>query len=405
MKDEFQTASRSHLPPMFCAVVTALSLLGGVRGFVGARIPAQLPYYAAHAMSFKVNGNALQRVAFRTPDELPIYGSSELDRWVGNRADAFFRGRPTGFAVFPVGRGGATCFLIAQKLAAVGDAACGKKVVIFLSPTWFLKPGVGEDAVAANLGVPQLSAWVFGTGLSPALKTAVARRLLDFPDSLENQPLVADAVQCLADSTPAHRLGFAVLQPLGMVQNALLRWIDYGVILWEMVFPQRRWSQEPDQSAPPMNGRKIDWKRLGPGMGEQTGTTATENGDSGAADLTSEADQRFVARLQATQEFGDFALLVCVLREMRMDALFISQPFNEADGVVGKVSPPVRWTYYERLRAIIGTGGFPLRDFAEHEDDPTFFSDVEHPSDKAWLFYDREIDRFEAANRPNPDSP
>ena len=400
---KFQGTNCPHLLPGCCALVTAVALLGGVRGFVGARIPGRLPYYAAHAMSFKVNGNALQRVAFRTADELPIYGSSELDRWADNRADAFFRGRPTGFAVFPVGRGGATCFLIAQKLAAVGDAARGKKVVVFLSPTWFLQPGVGEDAVTANLGIPQLSAWVFGGELQPALKTAVARRLRDFPGSLENQPLLAEAVQSLADPTPPHRLGFALLRPLGAAQDALLEWIDYGVIFWEMVFPQQRWSREPDQSAPPMLGGQIDWERLGVGAEGQAGGEVEVKGGGGTGGVvpTSEADRKFVARLQASREFEDLALLVRVLRELRLDALFISQPFNEADGVVGKVSPSGRRIYYERVRTVVEAGGFPLRDFSGHEDDPAFFSDVEHPSGKAWLFYDREINRFRAVRSLN----
>ena len=92
----------------------------------------------------KLTGNILQTEAFRLPDSLPIYGSSELDRPAENRPDDFFRDRPTGFTAFPIGRGGTTCLMILQKLAAVGHAARGKKTAIFLSPTWFAKESVGE---------------------------------------------------------------------------------------------------------------------------------------------------------------------------------------------------------------------------------------------------------------------
>ena len=42
--------------------------------------------------------------------------------------------------------------------------------------------------------------------------------------------------------------------------------------------------------------------------------------------------------------------------------------------------------------------GYPLHDFSEHEEDPYFFSDEGHPSAEAWIYYDREIDRFHAEN-------
>ena len=227
-----QRPGAAHLASAFVALVAAVAFLLVVQAFISRRLPGDLPFYAAHAMSYKVNGNVLQTVAFRTPGELPIYGSSELDRWVDNRADAFFSGRPSGFVVFPIGRGGATCLLIAQKLAAVGGALQGKKVVVFLSSTWFLVPGVSEDAVATNLSVSQSSAWIFGGSLGPALKAALARRLEDFPVALKDQPLLGTAVRCLANSTSWNRLRFALLFPLGQLQHALFERFDHGVILW-----------------------------------------------------------------------------------------------------------------------------------------------------------------------------
>lgn len=388
-----------HLGPGLAALVVAVALLVGVQALVGARLPGSLPFYAAYAMSFKVNGNVLQSLAFRTPHELPVYGSSELDRWTANRADAFFRLRPTGFAVFPVGRGGATCLLIQQKLAAIGDDARGKSVVIFLSPGWFLASSVDERAVAANLSTAQLGAWIFGDALSPALKTDLARRLRDHAGFLEDQSLLAEAVRCLAEPTGANRARLALLSPLGKLQNALLRRFDYGVLLWEIVFPQQRWHPLDgyDQNAWPATGRPIDWERLfadaeadpGPPPGHPAPGGTTGGGH----------DREFVARLNASAEFGDLSLLLHVLRELRMRVLFISQPFNGPDSDAKGITPRARRVYYERVEALVRAGGYPLRDFSAHEADPLFFSDAEHPSAKAWLYYDREIDRFYAGSQ------
>ena len=401
-----------HLAPMLCALAAAVTLLGGVQAYVSRRLPGDLPFYAAHAMSFKVNANVLQTLAFRTPGELPIYGSSELDAWVHHRADSFFARRPTGFAVFPVGRGGATCLMIQQKIAAVGAAARGKKVVIFLSPSWFLQPSVNGAEVGANLAMSQLSAWIFGHELSGPLKTAMARRLRDFPASLKNQGLIADAVQCLAEPTPLNRLHFALLYPLGRLQNELLERFDYGVLLWEMVFPQKRWRLNADyeEPPPPMLGSRIDWNRLiaraarddqpeKAGVASNRGVHTSDSAghhDDAAPRLPGDHDADFITRLTASKEFADLELLIRVLKELKMNALFISQPIDGVHSDSRGVTPQARSAYYRRLEALLAAAGYPLRDFSEREEDRFFFHNVDHPSAKAWIFFDREIDAFHA---------
>ena len=383
-----------HLAPACCALLAAAALLAGGRACVAPRLRARLPFYAAHAMSFKVNGNVLQRVAFQTPGELPIYGSSELDLGIDNRPDEFFQHRPLGFAAFPVGRGGASSLIILQKLAAVGDAARGRRVVIILSSTWFLQPSVGHKEVGANLAGSQLSAWLFGSRLSPALKTDIARRMREYADEVKDQTLNVDALRCLAHPTPGNRLRLALLAPLGKLQNALLEQLDYSVLLWEMVFPQRRFN-EADRGGgfAPAPGEPVDWNGLAARVQAGMGNAAIP-GDQAVFVKSDQSDRKFLAQLDATREFDDLRLLVRVLRELKMEACFISQPFNGTYGGLSGVSPPVRRVYYERLKAVLQPSGYPLYDFSGSEEDRYFFSDDDHPSAKGWILYDREIAHF-----------
>ncbi len=378
---------------MLGSLAVAALLLGGVQAYVSRQLPVHLPYYAAHQMSFKVNGNVLQTLAFCTAHELPIYGSSEMDRWADNRADAFFRDRPTGFAVFPVGRGGSTCLMIQQRLAAAGPAARGKKVVIFLSPSWFLQPGVPADAAGANLSAAQLSAWIFGGQLSAGLKVEIARRLQDFSGNLQGDFLVQGALNCLSGRTIWHRLGFALLAPLGKLQNAVQKRFDYGVILWEIVFPQKRWQHDPEQNAPPVDHGHIDWEHLA--AQADTALQKSRGPSPLAASPTPGAgDADFLAQLSVSREFADLASLTRVLKELRVQALFIIQPFNGSDSDAAGVTPRARHAYYERVQGVLGTAGFPWADFSAHEEDRLFFNATDHPSAKAWIFYDREINQF-----------
>ena len=385
---------RPHLAPACCALLAAAALLAGVRAYVAPRLPARLPFYAAHAMSFKVNGNVLQSVAFRAPGELPIYGSSELDLEIDNRPDEFFQHRPAGFAAFPVGRGGGSSLIILQKLAAVGGAARGKRVVVMLSSTWFLQPGVGHKEIGANLAGSQLSAWLFGDSLPGALKADIARRMEDYSDELKDQTLNVDALRCLAHPTLGHRLRFALLFPLGRLQNALLEQLDYGVLLWEMAFPQRRFNEEDrGRGIAPAVGEAIDWDALAAqaqaGMGN-----APIPGDQAVLVRSERSDRKFLSQLGATREFDDLLLLVRVLRELKMEACFISQPFNGVYGGLSGVSPQARSAYYQRLEAVLRPSGYALHDFSGSEEDRYFFSDDDHPSAKGWILYDHEIARF-----------
>src|SRR5258708_12646732 len=82
----------------------------------------------------KNQGTELQAEAFRQPDLLVVYGSSELEQPNRYHASNLFQDYPTGFTIFPVGRGSTTSLVMLQDLAAVGSDLHGKKVVISLSP-------------------------------------------------------------------------------------------------------------------------------------------------------------------------------------------------------------------------------------------------------------------------------
>ena len=402
-------------PHAVCAVAALLfmgALSAGLQGYVQARLPGRMASFASRPSAIKLTGNILQSEAFRLPAVLPIYGSSELDRPADNRPDEFFRDRPTGFTTFPIGRGGTTCLMMLQKVAAVGSGARGKKVVIILSGSWFAKESVGEEAVGANLTSPQLSAWLFGDGLSVALRQRIVRRLLDYPGTLDGQLLLDGGVRCLASPTRLNRWIFVSLEPLGWLQNALFRKLEYAVILREMIlYPGRPAPVQgrPRVAAGSRDGPgELDWTRLADKAEAMdralddgavySATNARLPENRRAEHLHKQApgtrDEDFDARLLASKEFDDLQLLIDVLKELGVDALFISQPFNGIYRDLGGTSRRGRQVYYDKLASILGPSGYRLLEFADHDEDRFFFNDANHPSAKAWIFYDRAIDRF-----------
>ena len=147
---------------------------------------------------------------------------------VPNRASDFFSSAPSGFQVCPVGKAGTTSLIILQKLAALGSELRGRKVVISLSPSSFFTPAVNPDAYAANFSLPAANGILFSDVLDLHLKTEIAKRMLQFPDTLGKSTLLQLAAAWLASGRPLDRI---VLTPAHWEHHAVpdrTRPMDFG---------------------------------------------------------------------------------------------------------------------------------------------------------------------------------
>ena len=370
------------------------------------QLAGRLESFASSKTSLKMTGNLLQTAAFDDPGILPLYGSSELDHRAGNRPDLFFRTRPTGFDAFPIGHAGSTCLMILQKLAAVGHAACKKKVVIFLSPSWFTHQEVAGRAVAANLPAAEVGAWVFNSPLDGAIKRKIARRLLDYPESMNGQPLLNSAIHALADTSLPPRLILGTLWLPGVAQVWISRGIESCLLLWEIHRHPERTQRHSFATVRP--AKSFDWRALAEhaetrdrSRGDGTFYSATLHDAIGAqrnaiidVQKYGSRDASFSEKLGLSKEWQDLKLLTLVLKDFKMDAVLISQPFNGSYNDLRGTTRMGRRIYYQMLTSIIGPSGFTLLDYSEHEPDRFFFNDAGHPSAKAWIYYDQALDRF-----------
>ena len=415
MKDEGRTPQRlRHLCAALLAACTVALGFAGVEAFVRWRLPVALDGFAGIMPPVKLTGNVLAAAAFQQRDLLVVYGSSELDHDAENRPDVFFERRPTGFAAFPIGKAGNTCLVIAEKLAALGNHLHGKKVAVILSPSWFLHDA-DPDAVAANLRPLQLGAAAYGGELDAELSRDLARRLLAFPEVLDKAPLIGAALNDQATQSWASGVRLALLTPLGWVQAFLLKRLEFWAVLRDLPVggeSRRQRQKEARKVALPPPDGPPDWERLADaaerhdralgdtspysvGVPEREEKAPGEKGGrSGNEALPRERDSDFLARLARSSEWRDLGLLLRVLRREGAQALLVSQPFNGKYRDPGGNTPAARRVYYERLEQTVRAAGFAVRDFAEDEEDRTFFNDAGHPSAKGWIFYDRALDDF-----------
>jgi D-alanine transfer protein len=357
----------------------------------------------------KNQGTALQQAALETGCLLPIYGSSELNlQAVYNRpfhATNLFHDQPTGFTVFPVGKAETTCLLILQKLAAVGPALEGRKVAVSLSPYWFFdRLTARADAYAGNFSALHAGELAFNMRLSLPLRQDAARRMLQYPATLANRPLLRFALENMADGSPWSLACYQAVFPLGIVHNSILRNVDH----WSVVY--YLWKHPPKTLPPisPRSGRPLNW----PMLHQQADASYRAHSNNNEFGLDNEkwdgkfrqetlrlrntrSEEVFLRTLQNNQEWVDLELLLKELTELGAQPLLLSMPIHGGWYDQCGITYSARRTYYQELRAIGARYHAAVVDFADHDADRSFCHDNwGHPAPNGLVYYSQVLDGF-----------
>src|SRR4030095_9137041 len=377
-------STRIGTPHLFSGVI-ALCVAGVIlaAGLMGAiRLERRaLPWTAPQVFQLKNQGLAFQRAAARESDVLPLYGSSELIMGpIAQRGGSFFQNAPTGFELSPVGKPGATTMTILQKIAALGSDLRGKKVAISLSPAWFLMPGERMDWYEGNFSPLIANELVFGTALDFELKGEIASRMLQFPNTLENSPLLEFALRRLSSKHWVDRLIFCAAWPGGKMCTAGVELQDHFAAVTHILYATRA---APARQRPMPNRPKLSAKTASANIRlqakiEKTSALMTP-GAAGSRDTA------FVTRLNKAPAWGDLELLLRTLAKIRAKPLLISMPmdgqFYDQEGV----SPLAREAYDTGLGMLAQQYHVALVEFEKHDEDPGFLDDQHtHLTGKGW---------------------
>ena len=391
---------------MAAAVVTALAALAAAQVWMGRLIRQSTVAFAVYPFPEKLIGLALQRQAFRDPALLPVYGSSELTQPQVNRADEFFAEHPEGFEPFLIGNPGETCLIIATKLAALGPETRGQKAVVFLSPGWFLEPELDHKGFGVNFSPLHGNVFVFDSRLSVPLKRDLARRLLDYPETVGQSRLLSSGLHDLASPTKWNGAGLAVLSPLGVAQAGLQQELEY-VQLWDW---WRRPHPERKIEAAAAKMRQVDWvsslQTLDKEYARRPKLTSYSTGPRTGYDDARQGlfhdplhpevppDVNFAKACEASKEWTDLQLLLRIAREQDLRLLVVCQPLNERFGQLQGLTEKSFALFYEKLRQTVSPYKVKLATFPDREKDAHFYQDSVHPSGKGWITYDAALDTF-----------
>jgi D-alanine transfer protein len=384
---------RLHLSASGLALAIAfLSIAAGViwcRQLENQYIHALAPEFTDE----KLQGAALQKVAFAQPDLLVMYGSSELGKEMPNNATTFFADYPTGFRVFPVGKPGTTSLAVLQKVAAVGESIRGKKVAYSISPGWFLSETVDMNYYVGNFSPLQAMELAFSTDLSWDLRRDIARRMVEFPKTLDDHWLLEFALERLAGDTVEDRLLFALIRPFGYLNQLVGRTQDHFEAALHILDEDEKLNPTQKRGLRVMNWNDV-LKRAAQFANKTVIQAKRNEVASRKASKVSRA-KGFLQAIAHSKEWTDIELLMRTFQELGANPLLLSMPIEDIRLEVYGLGPDARTTYLNRLNQLAEDYGFHHLDFRDHQADPGFLVDFQdHLSAEGWLFYNKALDDF-----------
>jgi D-alanine transfer protein len=350
-------------------------------------------------------GSAIQTEAFKREDILPVYGGSELMA-TGNslRPDVFFSNHWGGFHVFLTAMPGSNALIFLQNIAALGTSIRGKRLVISITPSPVFGSNFPSEYYSGNFSRLHVFRFILSDAISFDLKRDAARRMLEYPQTLRGDELLDIALNSLADESPWHRVLYYLILPLARLETSVLSLQDH----WRTIEYLRQGVADSD--APLKQPADIEWSSLSEQAEQESRRAAVLNPFGFDDDFwRSEMelweslgkrrvdwDERtFLDHLKQSTEWTDLDLLLRGLDELGAEPLILAAPLpGEFLDYLG-VSPSLRFAYYRKLRAAVGSSGSRLVDFEDRDGDTSFLYDFySHPSNKGLVAYDRALAAF-----------
>jgi len=389
------------------AVVSVLMSLGlAVATFYVRVLTRHAIHHFANAQSdSKILGVTVIREAFRHPDILTDFGSSEMIRGRGRPfyGPAFFANAPSGFVLFPIADLGATPLAELLRVAAAGPAVRGKRLIVSFTPQVFISKGHErfDEMYRGNFSPLQATVLAFNSDLSPALARDLAIQLLKHGVTLRHEILLHAALRARSHDTRFGKVMYLALYPLGMMQEGFYRVAD-DFLVWRTLSEQKGKGRSPRTAGEPPN-----WSILADSAERYTRAFASGNqwgiedkffaqhGRYFLKQKDAKDSTEWLANLKEGYGWPELDLLLRLLKERGAKPLIITTPKHGLFDEFAGLNAPVRTRYYDKFRAAVAPYGFAVETFEQYDTVKYFLNDPDsHLSPKGWLRYDQLVDAF-----------
>lgn len=338
-------------------------------------------------------GMYLQERMLQEPNSMPLYGSSELNRFDPFHPYNYARATDAPYSTFMIGRGGMQSITHFLNFATQEKNLKDKKIVFIVSPQWFTEKGMGEFHFSPNYSMLHAYDLAYNKDIDVELRNRAMKRLLEF-ETVNRDQLLRTIYQYQLSNGKERPVVGRLAMMAGHFQKALLEKKD----LYYSIFPRES------------HKLKNNDKLVANQTFEQQLKNAEEYGKKRVsndlmienkfykrlvnADLTKFKGSRKNEDYTVSPEYEDFQLVIDILKDAGAKPLFISIPVNGYWYDYNEYPQERREKYYEKMEQVLTNANVPYVDFSDHEYDPYFIMDTIHIAWKGWVYVDQELDNY-----------
>lgn len=346
----------------------------------------------------KFKSLVLLKEAVKRGDDLFVFGSSELEKIKGTpfHPANFFNNKKDGFQTDLIGAAGYQDLVHAVAFSALGRELRGQKVVLIISPQWFIRSGLTQNTFLANSSEEEIYALFFNKTLDNALKKEFAKRISALIIDDSNFKSLKLFCRLYKQDGFLYKALLFILKPYYEFRYYILKVKD-GMRSLKLLNA----NPGPVKSEPPLH-TSFDWQKEKAEAVDYGRKVA--NGNPFYIDNnTYKSMQKSMVKFKkatgsssylVSPEYADLRLLLDVCRDQGIKPLIISVPVNGFWYDYCGFGKSGRLQYYQNIKRIVASYGFDFTDLSGHEYDRYFMYDTVHLGWKGWIYVNEAIDRY-----------
>lgn len=379
---------------MFGPIIMALVLFVGIvlipTSWIAKWIPEKRLEEAATSLAPSMfQGTYLQSEMLKNSKYVPLYGSSEFTRWDPFHPSNYFEVNEASFTPFLVGKGGMTSIVHCLNFATQKELLKNKKMVIVVSPQWFVKHGTDEQHFAPNYSPLQAYQLPYNENIDEQVKRKLMKRLMDYETVQSNETLY-DLYDAYLNNK---EWKFNLLSIPSKAYMSIQEKKDIFSALLKDMSPKRYKSEEVKEKS---------WEELRT-LANEYGAQRSQNSKFYIEDKVYKKKKDYYLSMEGKNvglsygeslEYEDFQMMLDILKEANAEPLFVIIPVNGYYYDFTGFPVEGRTDYYTRIKKQITENGFTFADFSDHEYDPYFMRDSIHIGWKGWVYLDEAMAEF-----------
>lgn len=384
--------------PLFCALLIFAVLIFAPFNFrnVGQK---EIDNAKSSLETNVIKGLMISQAAMKEKNIVPFYGSSELSRFDAFHPSVLAEKYDRNYRPFLIGNAGMQSLSHYMSMQALGDTLENKKAVFIVSPQWFVKNGVSNEAFGAHFSSLQLYEFIMnGESDSPERRFA-AGRLLEF-DSLDLNSDLKEALTMIKDGKEVSN---HLINKMKFRRKILDREDDlFGVTR----FSGNNGKIDKQQKTLPEKYNFDELDKLAMSIGEKEANNNPYQLKNNfytnriMADEAALKDSQKKFNYEISPEFSDFQLILDHMAKEKMQPLFVIPPVNSKWIAYTGLSQEMLDNFTKKTIYQLESQGFQVLDLSKNGNEDYYMEDTIHLGWRGWLEMDQTVGPFLENEQP-----